>query len=879
MAFQPGARLGAYELLSLLGSGGMGEVYRARDVDLDRLVAIKVLPQRSASNVAGLIRFEREARLASSLNHPHIITIYNIGREGSTPYIVMELVEGRTLAAILVDGRLPLRTVTDIAVQIATGLARAHAAGIVHRDLKPQNLMVRNDGLVKILDFGLGTLTAIVQDGVSTMSPEASLTGAGVILGTVHYMSPEQAAAHPVDFRSDQFSLGSMLYEMIAGRRPFDRPTGVQTLSAIIEANPEPIAVAAPEIPELLRLVVERCLSKDPAGRFASTDDLARDLQTVHDHFTGSRTLSAVAAVPRRTALRTRAGLAVLAGTLGLVAVGALFVVAPVVREYSINRAVPPAAAGAQQLAVLPFVNVGNDPANQPFTDGLVEILSNQLTQIARPGSALDVVPSSDVRREGVTSARDAQRAFGVSRVITGSVLRTSASVRVTVNLVDTQTLRQLSARSIDLQLQDVAAMQDGVVREIAALIGASFGPDVRQTLTLGGTSVPSAYEAYVQARGHLQRYEKLENVDAAVVALQRAVTQDPRFALAHAGLGEAYWRKYNLTKDTSWASAARTSCATALGLADGLAAVYVTLGLIDSGTGRYENAVDELKHAVSLDPLNSDAYRELANAYQALRKTSEAEATYKTAIQVRPGYWANHSALGSFYFRQARYAEAEAQFRRIVDRTPDNIVGYNSLGGVYYVTKRYDQAEKMFRKSLDVRLNYVAYSNLGTLYFSQARYGEAARMFERAVTFSDRDSQVWVNLASALHWAPGERPKARAAYERALALAEQESRVNSRDAALLLRIADCHAMLGHAVNARQLVEEALKIAPEDVNLMVKAGQIYEQIGDRDRALQWMNKALVRGYSRDILDRSPSLASLRTDPRFSVPSETRTERK
>ena len=310
MTLDAGTRLGPYEILSLVGSGGMGEVYRARDAALDRLVAIKVLPGTLASDPAPQSRFEREARLASALNHPNIITIYSIGREGTLRYIAMELVDGQTLYAMMAEGPLPLRRVADLAAQIAAGLAKAHEAGIVHRDLKPQNVMVTKDGLAKILDFGLGTLGPLVQDDVSelpTIEQPAPLTGAGVILGTVQYMSPEQASARPVDFRSDQFSFGSMLYEMVTSRRAFARPTAVQTLSAIIEDPPVPIADISQNVPDLLQTIVERCLAKDPRERFASTQDLARDVELVRDRLTQTRIVrpATISGASRRR-LRTR---------------------------------------------------------------------------------------------------------------------------------------------------------------------------------------------------------------------------------------------------------------------------------------------------------------------------------------------------------------------------------------------------------------------------------------------------------------------------------------------------------------------------------------------------------------------------------------------
>ncbi|HLN79598.1 MAG TPA: serine/threonine-protein kinase, partial [Thermoanaerobaculia bacterium] len=278
MSLAAGTRLGPYEILSPIGAGGMGEVYRARDSRLGRDAAIKVLPAALAADADRLKRFEKEARSASSLNHPNIVTVYDLGSSEGVSWIAMERVEGETLRALLAGGPIPLRKLLPYATQVAEGLAKAHAGGIVHRDLKPENVMVTKEGIVKILDFGLAKLTgASPESGELTQSPTASLgTEAGVVMGTVGYMSPEQALGGALDFRSDQFSFGSILYEMATGKRAFSRASAPETLTAIIRDEPEPLATAAPATPVPLRWIVERCLAKDPEERYASTKDLAR---------------------------------------------------------------------------------------------------------------------------------------------------------------------------------------------------------------------------------------------------------------------------------------------------------------------------------------------------------------------------------------------------------------------------------------------------------------------------------------------------------------------------------------------------------------------------------------------------------------------------
>jgi len=308
-----GSRLGPYEVQSPLGAGGMGEVYRARDERLSRSVALKVLPGEISADRSRLERFEKEARAASSLNHPNIVTIYDIGSSESVSYIAMELVEGRTLRELLVSGPIALRRLLSLAAQAADGLAKAHSAGIVHRDLKPENLMVTKEGFVKILDFGLAKLVpAGFESSEGTdLATVTRGTEPGTVMGTVGYMSPEQASGHPVDFRSDQFSLGAILYEMAAGKRAFERATAIQTLSAIIQDEPEPLSAAAPKTPSNLVWIIDRCLAKDPEERYGSTRDLARDLAALRDHASGISVSGVVQPAPRRF----RPSRALIAGT------------------------------------------------------------------------------------------------------------------------------------------------------------------------------------------------------------------------------------------------------------------------------------------------------------------------------------------------------------------------------------------------------------------------------------------------------------------------------------------------------------------------------------------------------------------------------------
>src|SRR5882672_4982506 len=323
MALISGSKLGPYEIQSPLGAGGMGEVYSATQSSLGRQVAIKILASASALDPERLRRFEQEARAASALNHPNIISIYDVGRDDAISYMAMELVDGKTLRALLEAGPLGIKKTLQIATQIADGLAKAHAAGIVHRDLKPENVMVTRDGFVKILDFGLAKLLRALDSSSDAMTVAGPATHPGMVMGTAGYMSPEQARGGDIDYRSDIFSFGSMLYEMVAGKQPFKGASTAQTLTAIIEDDPQPVAEANPKTPTPLRWIIERCLAKDPEDRYTSTRDLARDLQSIRDHLSDATTSAQIPQAAVATQ-RPKWLIPALIGLAGLILGGAL---------------------------------------------------------------------------------------------------------------------------------------------------------------------------------------------------------------------------------------------------------------------------------------------------------------------------------------------------------------------------------------------------------------------------------------------------------------------------------------------------------------------------------------------------------------------------
>jgi serine/threonine-protein kinase len=534
-----------------------------------------------------------------------------------------------------------------------------------------------------------------------------------------------------------------------------------------------------------------------------------------------------------------------------------------------------PAAALPERkhIAVLPLFSAGDDPATQAFSQGIVETLTSRLTQLERFQGALWVVPASEVRHAGVASAASARSTFGVTLAISGSVQRGGGRLRLTVNLIDALSLRQLRSVTVDSSLSDVALIQDGVARRVAEMLQLELDPEATRVVEAGGTNVSTAFDLYLQGRGHLLQLQQRESLERATSVFQEALQRDPGYALAYAGQCEAQFRLYELTKDRSLVDLAAKACERATALNDLLAPVHVTLGLLHIGTGQAERALGDFERALALDPASSDARRGRAQAHEALGQTREAEAEYRRAVSLKPDYWGTYNLLGRFLYRQGRHPEAEEAYERALDLAPENERVLSNLGIVFAVKGRYDEGAAMFERSLAARPTVAAASNLATIEFQRQRYTEAARALEKAIALDDRDYRIWRNLAAAYRQAPGERDKAKAAYRKTVELAEVARSVNPQDAQAHTVLADGYSMLGDAKRARDSLATALRLAPRNLEVVETAAAVYEELGDREAALRWLKQALELGYSREYLEQSPTFAHLRADPRYRALAE------
>ena len=840
-----GSTIGHYKIIDKLGEGGMGIVYKAEDLKLKRVVALKFLPRQIRSNPVDRQRFETEAQAAAALNHPNIAQVYSIEEADDEFFITMEFLDGKTLNQPEIRSFVPSAILTLVG-EIASGLKAAHARGIVHRDIKSSNIMVTVDGKAKIMDFGLAKLTA---------GPDITRTGTTV--GTAAYMSPEQIQGKEADERSDIWSFGAVVYELLSGTLPFGGTYEQAVFYSILNQDPKPLT-DLPEPLQPLTDVVAKCLAKDPADRYQSFSELIDDLEE------GTATpRSRFFRRPKRP-VRTNPFLATTA-----VVVLTLLLFTLVIGPHRVQRwlgfsDVP----DEQHLAVLPFTSIGADSSKQPLCDGLVETITSKLTQLEQFHGSLWVVPSSEVRQNRTRSPGEAYQLFGANLVVTGNLQVLANVFRLTLNLVDARNLRQLSSSVFDIKEANLSGLQDQSVTRVLDMLNLELNSQSKKIIAAGQTSVSGANKEYLVGLGYLQRYDIVANLDAAVDHFEASVGLDSTYALAFAGLGEAYWRKYEAEREISLAEMAESRCEKAFLLDSTLPRINIALGLVHAGRGKNEKAIEDFQRALALDPGNDAAYRGLAKVYEKDGNTEEAEATFKRAIKLKPNFWAGHYDLAVFYFQRSKYEEAAGEFQEVVRLTPDNFRAYSSLGGTYYMLNRLPEAQKMLERSLEIRKTYFAASNLATLYYVQGLYEESARTYEEALKLNDQDYQVWGNLGGAYYWAPGEREKATAAFRRAADGAEQSLKINPKDAETMATLAGYRAVLGENAKAEALVDKSLKVDPDNSRIMYLAATTYEWLGKREKALYWIGRALEHGYSLSEIEQQPELKQLLADKRF-----------
>ena len=853
-----GQVLGHYRLLEQIGAGGMGVVFRARDEQLQRDVAVKILPHHLFTDPVRRERFRKEALAIGRLNHPNLAMAFDFGSENEVDYLVTEYIPGINLDEKISGQPLPLKTVLELGIQIVSGLEAAHHADVLHRDLKPGNIRINRDGQVKILDFGLAKLTGPIDAGTQTATLDSELS----LSGTLPYMAPELLRSETADARADIWAAGAVLYEMATGRRAFPDRQPSMVIDSILHYDPVRPTLINQQLPPAVEAIIGKALERDPERRYQTAGELRADLARILAGDTlATDTL-------RHSQERERSGRArrVKLGAIAAAALLAAFFIA-----YGAHRWWPRLAPPQQKiLAVLPIESVDHDPATAALGLGLTETLTAKLAQASNSNS-VQVVSPRDLRDQNVKTADDARREFGTDYVLESSLQKSGTAVRINCYLVDSKTHRQLAARTIESDTGDTFALQDEVVNAALDMLPGKVNAAERQALAARQDTQPAAYEAYIRGRGYLQEYEKPENIDYAISAFNQALKIDPNYAPAYAGLGNAYWtgfRQFN--KGPEWVTKASENCQKALALNPNLVQGHVCLGNVLNGTGKYQEAAEQFQQALNAGAHSEEVWRGLADAYTNVGNFAAAEETYKKAIALRPNYWAVYNWLGVFYYNQARYDESVQTLLKASQLAPDNYNVYATLGGAYVTEGRYDEAIKAFQRAIDLLPDSDAYNNLGYTYILMHRYPEAINALEAGVKLNEREWQTWGNLGDALYWSPDRRSEASANYEKAISLLKSVIQVNPKDSEALAYLADYSAMLGKREAAMEYLHRAQEVAPGEGEVLFRSAIVYNHFGQEEQAFAYLKNAADRGYSRAIIKDTPDFAGLQQQPRFTA---------
>lgn len=713
-----GRTLGHYRIVEKIGAGGMGEVYRARDEQLDRDVALKVLPPGMLKDEKARRRFRNEALLLAKLNHPNIATIHEFDTEAGADFLVMECVAGASLAQKLEAGPLPEKETLLLAMQVAQALQEAHELGIVHRDLKPGNIIITPKDRAKVLDFGIARLLRPAGD----TDPTQSITGSHGAAGTLPYMSPEQLRGETAGPHSDIFSFGAVLYEMATGRRPCEETLPSRLIDAIVRERPVPPRLLNPRISSELERIILKCLEKEPENRYQSAKELEVDLRRLQAPSSAPMTLMA-AAKPAPRGRKTVEFTAIVMGIALLIALGLG------VRAWRERQAAARASSTQiRSLAVLPLKNLSGDPQQAYFTEGMTEELTTQLAQI----SELRVISQASVTsyEKSRESLPQIAKQLHVDAIVEGSVMRSNDRVRITARLIQVSNGNLLWTQDYDRNLKDVLSLQEDVARTIASEVKVTLTPDEQARLANARPVNPRAHEAYLEGNALNKGTPAQQWI--AKQSFEEAIRIDPNYAPAYAGLAEYYWSNSQLDPSVAMPQA-RHYAQQALELDPNLAQAHTTLGAIRFyADWDWTGAEQELRHALELSPSDAEAHRTYSYFLAAMGRTDQAITEIQHAQQI----------------------------------DPLNIWTQITAGWVYYYSRQYDKAIAQCQSLLKLDANSVgAYDCLGTSYLAEGEYPKAIEAAQKASGFSNGDPTRVVGLGRA-YAAAGKKADARKVIE-----------------------------------------------------------------------------------------------------------------
>ena len=825
MSLAAGTKLGRYEIRSQLGAGGMGEVYLVQDTQLERTIALKILPDEVANDRQRMHRFVQEAKAAAALNHPNIAHIYEIGESNGTSFIAMEYIDGATLRQHMARTQLDLGETLDISIQIASALAAAHEAGIVHRDIKPDNIMLRRDGLVKVLDFGLVKLTE-PQSATDTEAPTKALvhTDAGTVMGTANYMSPEQARGQKLDARTDIWSLGVMLYELTTGRSPFSGATATDIIASIVKTEPIPLTRFSPELPSKLEEIVAKALEKDREERYQTVKDLLVDMRRLRKRLDFEAELErskppddlagqGVAISGGHSPIQTSGKATRTSGlnsaqpmssaeyvaseikrhkTAALLVLLTLVVAVSVILYFAYFSAVSNTAIDS--IAVLPFTNQSGDENADYLSDGIPEMIIYSLSQLP---SLKVTARNSAFRYKGKdTDAQTVGRELGVQAVLTGRLTQRGDNLMVSAEVVDAQSNRLLWGGQYNRKLSDILVVQEDIAKEISEKLRLRLTGEERRQLTTGATGNPEAYQLYLKGR-YFWNKRTGDAINKSIEYFNQAIEKDPNYALAYAGLADSYVILPGYTSITGKEAypRARVAATKALEINDKLAEAYTARAYI------------------------SELFDwDFANA----------ERDFKRSIELNPNYPTARQWYGEYLTAMGRHAEAIDELKKAQKLDPLSLIINTELGNAFSFAGQDDQAIEQLRRTLDMDSSFApAHRGLGWAYTRKEMYAEAIAEFQKAISLEKDNTFSLMSLGYA------------------------------------------YGVSGKREDAQRILDQLIELSKRFYVPPTFIAAVYVGLGDKDQAFQWLEKAYSERDDLLYLKVAPPWVRLSSDPRFS----------
>jgi serine/threonine-protein kinase len=819
LPLSPGAKLERYEIRSQVGSGGMGEVYLAQDTKLERTIALKVLPASVASDRQRMQRFIQEAKAASGLNHPNILTVYEIGQAGSTHFIATEFIDGETLRQRMNMGRMNSAEGLDISVQIASALEAAHAAGIVHRDIKPENIMLRRDGIVKVLDFGLAKLCGVEPE--RAVDPEAATkflvqTEPGVVMGTAAYMSPEQARGKDVDARTDIFSLGAVIYEMLSGRAPFEGETAADIIGALIHKEPQLLSILVPNIPAELQHIVSKALRKDRDERYQTVKSLLIDLKMLRQELDFAakleRSVSPVSkdsanknsaqaanvamenAATQATTARPTSNMEYMVTSInqhkGTFATGLAVLMLAAIGLYWLytNRASD--AARIESLAVMPFSNASGNSDVEYLSEGITESLINSLSQLPK----LSVKARSSVfRYKGKdVEPQHVAKELSVQAILNGRLIQRGDDLALYLSLVDARNGNQLWGEQYNRKLTDLVSLQSEIARDVSQKLRVRLSGADEQKLAKNYTENVEAYQLYLKARFYWEKRTH-EDLKRAIEYFGQAIEKDSNYALAYAGLADA----------------------------------YALLGVFHlPPTEAFPKAKEATLNALKIDDRLAEAHAALGHIkVQYDYDWASAEKEYQRAIELNPNYANAHHFYALYLAIRGRFDEGIAEIKRAQELEPFSLFIHANAAALLYGARRYDEAINQAKSVLETNPNFDhARSVLGVCYLQKGMHDQAIAEFQNRTI-------------------PGTR--------------------GTGD------LGRAYALSGRRTEALKEIDRLQQLSKQRYVAPLSFALIYASLGDKDNGLEWLEKAYEDRSTRLVwIKVDPSLDNLRSEPRF-----------